>query len=231
VSDKSDPFASGVHTQAARQAPCAGGVIPAADVVSSQPADADTWLAASGFLRAIEEKQTATWPVERLTRLVELWLIGLSTREIGLALDCTKNAVVGKAHRLGLPNRASPIIRTGVKPPADRRPIAIPAAVTLAPLASTIAHPPGPFRLVAPVARKPAPTPERGMPAPVRAAAPIPLPPAVFRKLPSRPCCWPFGEPRTESFRFCGGPGVPGRPYCVAHMRKAYKSWEELQCA
>ncbi|QDH16659.1 GcrA family cell cycle regulator [Swingsia samuiensis] len=49
------------------------------------------------------------WTDEAIARLRDLWSQGLSTAEIGRQLSITKNAVVGKAHRLGLPSRPSPI--------------------------------------------------------------------------------------------------------------------------
>lgn len=52
------------------------------------------------------------WTDERIARLTELWSQDLSTAEIGKILGITKNAVVGKAHRLGLPKRQSPIRRS-----------------------------------------------------------------------------------------------------------------------
>ena len=50
-----------------------------------------------------------TWTEERIARLTELWLSGMAARLIGAALGVTKSAVVGKASRLGLPNRDNPI--------------------------------------------------------------------------------------------------------------------------
>jgi len=55
------------------------------------------------------------WTDEIISRLQTLWQEGLSTAEIGRQLSITKNAVVGKAHRLGLPPRPSPI-RATAKP-------------------------------------------------------------------------------------------------------------------
>jgi GcrA cell cycle regulator len=49
------------------------------------------------------------WTPESMARLEELWKEGLPTREIGSRLGITKNAVVGKMHRLGLAKRQSPI--------------------------------------------------------------------------------------------------------------------------
>lgn len=52
-----------------------------------------------------------SWTEERITALRQLWSDGLSAAEIGRRLDVSKNAVIGKAHRLGLPSRPSPIKR------------------------------------------------------------------------------------------------------------------------
>ncbi|MGB0747970.1 MAG: GcrA family cell cycle regulator [Magnetospiraceae bacterium] len=49
------------------------------------------------------------WTEERIETLKELWTDGLPAGEIGRRLGVTKNAVVGKVHRLGLPKRPSPI--------------------------------------------------------------------------------------------------------------------------
>lgn len=49
------------------------------------------------------------WTEKLVEQLKQLWTDGLSTAEIGRRLGITKNAVIGKAHRLGLPSRPSPI--------------------------------------------------------------------------------------------------------------------------
>lgn len=51
------------------------------------------------------------WTDEQVEELKRLWDKGLTTGEIGKALGVSKNAVVGKAHRLGLNSRPSPIRR------------------------------------------------------------------------------------------------------------------------
>src|ERR1700742_392596 len=77
------------------------------------------------------------WDVETIRLLRDLWSQGHSTAEIGRRLGVSKNAIVGKAHRLDLDARPSPIRRDGAKPAADR-PAACPRAAgpTLPPLAS-----------------------------------------------------------------------------------------------
>lgn len=73
-----------------------------------------------------------TWTPERIAQLKELWDKGESTAEIGRRLGISKNAVVGKAHRLSLSARPSPIRRqaprkvTGIKGPRCQWPIGDP---------------------------------------------------------------------------------------------------------
>ena len=59
------------------------------------------------------------WTEDKVEKLRELWDEGLPTSQIGKILDFTKNAVVGKAHRIGLERRPSPIKRNIMKP--DRK--------------------------------------------------------------------------------------------------------------
>lgn len=78
------------------------------------------------------------WTDAMVVRLRALWAEGHSTAEIGRRLGLTKNAIVGKARRLDLPARPSPIVRNGEpRPPATPRA----ARVTLPPLASVSAPP------------------------------------------------------------------------------------------
>tara|TARA_Y100001970_G_scaffold294331_1_gene450792 strand:+ start:100590 stop:101003 length:414 start_codon:yes stop_codon:yes gene_type:complete len=61
-----------------------------------------------------------TWTPERVDQLRKLWDEGLTTSEIGKNIGVSKNAVVGKAHRLELPSRPSPI-RRGVSRRANKQ--------------------------------------------------------------------------------------------------------------
>ncbi len=58
-------------------------------------------------------KEETGWTEERLATLRILWNEGLSISQIGQRLGVTRNAVAGKAHRLGLPKRQSPISVSG----------------------------------------------------------------------------------------------------------------------
>ncbi len=136
------------------------------------------------------------WSEDVIAKLRVLWTEGHSTAEIGRRLNVSKNAVVGKAHRLDLPPRPSPI-RRGVEGSVSPRPH-LPRRTqgpTLPPLASSI-----------------------GVPAP--ALRPITSPPK--QTLRATPCCWPIGEPGKPSFHFCNVGSLPGKPYCEDHAAIAY---------
>ena len=145
------------------------------------------------------------WTDEIIDRLKALWAEGVSTAEIGRRIGVSKNAVVGKAHRLLLAARPSPI-RRGV-------PIAPPKRAA----ARRVVGPTLPALAPAPVERERVPPP-----------APVASPPPSLRAVHRAPggrlvaCCWPIGEPGTRSFRFCGDESLPGKPYCPAHASLAY---------
>lgn len=154
------------------------------------------------------------WSAEAIERLRALWAEGHSTAEIGRRMGVTKNAVVGKAHRLNLPARPSPIRREAA---ADKPAI----AVVRAPRAAAPAA--SPRATLAPAA-EPA---VAARPAPSRLApGPMAPPTAVVRAFPrlgaARSCCWPIGEPGTADFRFCTAEATSGKPYCTQHAAVAY---------
>ncbi len=68
----------------------------------------------------------STWTPERIIEVTRLWDEGLTTAEIGKVLGVSKNAVVGKAHRLGLPARPSPIRRSKSEGATKAKPVAKP---------------------------------------------------------------------------------------------------------
>lgn len=150
------------------------------------------------------------WTDETIARLRELWAEGHSTAEIGRRMGISKNAVVGKAHRLNLAGRPSPIRRDGGEGAA--RPLA-PRRVT------------GPT--LPPLGTSPPPVPQPRPAASVAVLRPEPVKPVVvrpvaMRSLRSQSCCWPLGEPGTRSFRFCDAEATPGKPYCTDHAAVAY---------
>ena len=178
------------------------------------------------------------WSDEIIGQLRALWAEGHSTAEIGRRLGVTKNAIVGKAHRLDLPARPSPIRRDPDAAPVRRATVRRVEGPTLPPLPSSVvdADPGMPVfaQEVAPVpprppviaraimAAPPAPRPMVQVPRPVAVAPPRPLvaAPRPYGRVVT--CCWPIGEPGTREFHFCDVPSEPGRPYCEEHVKIAY---------
>ncbi|MDI2090979.1 GcrA family cell cycle regulator [Commensalibacter oyaizuii] len=175
------------------------------------------------------------WNEEIVARLRELWAQGLSTAEIGRQLNVTKNAVVGKAHRLGLEGRPSPIRRSAAKKEKT------PAKTEVKPentVTKAIKEP------KAKVAEKPkdqivhveTPSPQKetvkendilaGMPKveikPRKTKIEFMTPAELPKRRSNSECCWPIGDPGTKDFHFCGAQAIPGKPYCLEHVQIAY---------
>jgi len=144
------------------------------------------------------------WTDERVELLKKLWQDGLSASQIAKQLGgVTRNAVIGKVHRLGLSGRAAPSkpARTVFKAPRPARP------VTAAPSA--------PRRIAdASTAMVSAPTP-------VRYVDETPGTATVLT-LGAHMCKWPIGDPSLDSFTFCGRRSGDG-PYCDEHAHVAYQ--------
>lgn len=155
------------------------------------------------------------WSDENVTILRRLWW-DHSSREIADILSCdfTRNAVIGKARRLGLPMKQPPRFE-GPRPKPEPKPKPTPMptvkrkwrAPTMAQLQD------GPPSL--PQLPEPKPfafTPQSE--------------PVTIMELRGHHCRWPVGEPGTPEFRYCGAPRAdmdqPRRPYCAEHEAIAY---------
>jgi GcrA cell cycle regulator len=163
------------------------------------------------------------WTEERIAKLKQGWESGMTATQIAemLGEGVTRNAVIGKAHRLGLESRPSPVKATDTAAAAAPTPRPPPAAPPQAP-------PP----LAAPVAAAPAAetTATPAMPAPV-VARPQPKPAkggkqalTTLLDLNDKVCKWPIGHPGEPDFHFCGKPANPGFPYCGEHCLVAYQA-------
>ncbi len=157
------------------------------------------------------------WTDEVIARLRLLWSEGHSTAEIGRRLGVSKNAVVGKAHRLELPARPSPIRRGGNLEAPRRSGPRRSVGSTLPPLVSTPVIPVETPRRVAPKSRDFAETE-------VAVSTRNPILHAVARASSRRTaaCCWPIGDPGTRNFKFCGADSLASKPYCAEHAQLAY---------
>ena len=182
------------------------------------------------------------WTTAQIAGLRALWDEGHSTSEIGRRMGVSKNAIVGKAHRLDLPARESPIrpLGSGARP---RQAAKRAGKTTLPPLGSvspaertaggrtpqpTSHKKPGPTRRPP---RKPPPKAAQAkrVKAPVQAPAPAPAPAASALLPAGQLCCWPIGEPGSRDFRFCGATAKPGKPYCEQHCGLAYQKVVDLR--
>ena len=149
---------------------------------------------------------TAGWTEDRVGALTKLWLEGQSASQIAKQLGggVTRNAVIGKVHRLGLSGRAAPSqpARATFRPSRPR-----PAQPTQAPSAPRRIEAVQPRAVVAPSV--PAPMPD--------------LPgTATVMTLGAHMCKWPIGDPSSTEFSFCGRRASEG-VYCVEHARVAYQ--------
>jgi GcrA cell cycle regulator len=188
-----------------------------------------------------------SWTDERVELLKKMWSEGQSASQIAKELGgVTRNAVIGKVHRLGLSNRAgaAPAAQAEVKP-EPKVPPKVPKAQ---PKPVPVAKPePVPEVKPQPVAATPSPAP---VPIPARkqiipAGQPLPPQPSTneispealakvseiekkakrltLMELTERTCKWPVGDPATEDFWFCGLPVQQGKPYCEAHVGVAFQ--------
>lgn len=161
------------------------------------------------------------WTEERIAKLKQGWEGGMTATQIAemLGEGVTRNAVIGKAHRLGLESRPSPVKATDAPPPPARAAAAAPPPPPVAPA------PPPP----APVAAAPAPAP-----APVTSPEPkVQAKPAksggkqartTLLDLSDKVCKWPIGHPGEADFHFCGKNAQAGFPYCTEHCLVAYQA-------
>ena len=139
-----------------------------------------------------------SWNDDNVLRLKELWDQGLPTAQIGKLLGFTKNAVVGKAHRIGLERRPSPIRRTAIKP--DRKKARSPVMPKLNFETS---------KEITNTQNKETVTFQ-------------PVVKNLFAQPKKRGCEWPEGHPDEPEFHFCGKERFEEKPYCLNHCAIAY---------
>ncbi|MGB6538314.1 MAG: GcrA family cell cycle regulator [Xanthobacteraceae bacterium] len=151
-----------------------------------------------------------SWTDERVELLRKLWTDGLSASQIAGELGgVTRNAVIGKVHRLGLSGRAK---STGAGVPRPRKSRSTSPMLRIGRNAlrgnTALAHAyefdlepePEPIDNVIPIAQR-----------------------RTLLELNEQTCHWPVGDPGNGDFFFCGGNSVTGLPYCAYHARIAYQ--------
>jgi len=182
-----------------------------------------------------------SWTDERVETLKRMWSEGQSASQIAKELGgVTRNAVIGKVHRLGLSNRVGDGKPSDEEPAPERaeRPAASAPRPTPSRAEPRAAPAPRPEPSAAPAAgaaRKP--VVPAGQPLPPQPAANEISPETLasvreiekrarrigLMELTERTCKWPIGDPATEDFWFCGLPSQPGKPYCDAHVGVAFQ--------
>ncbi len=147
------------------------------------------------------------WTDERIAQLKAGWEGGMTASQIAeqLGEGVTRNAVIGKAHRLGLEARPSPV-KAGEE--AESTPVAAAAAPSAAP--SVVAHAPAAPAAPRPVAKKPGRTGKTAK--------------TSLLDLNEKVCKWPIGHPGDSDFHFCGKASQAGFPYCTEHCLIAYQA-------
>lgn len=136
----------------------------------------------------------AYWSDDRVERLKSLWQEGLSASQIAASFgDLTRNAAIGKLHRLGLVGRSSD--GQSNRPRIQRAP--------------RLARTPKPSPILLPAEIDPLLLADGSF--------------ATMRNVDQQMCRWPVGDPTSADFHFCGHPHKPGAPYCEVHCRRAYQ--------
>jgi GcrA cell cycle regulator len=146
------------------------------------------------------------WTDERVELLKKLWADGLSASQIAAELGgITRNAVIGKVHRLGLSGRAKTPATTAPRPRKPRTSghvlrVSRPAIRGNTALAYEYELEPEPELLEIPVEQR-----------------------RTLLQLSEHTCRWPIGDPGSPEFFFCGGDTANELPYCAYHSRVAYQ--------
>lgn len=145
---------------------------------------------------------TATWTTERIEQLRSFVVSGLTCSQIAAEIGVTRNAVIGKIHRLGLASGRPTGAPKQAHPPRHRRPR----------LATQ-------RRLLQLIYAETPPTAGPKPPALVDSAQPCSL-----LEIAQGKCRWPLSDPGAADFAFCGNEAIGGLSYCAGHARMAYRS-------
>ncbi len=149
------------------------------------------------------------WTAERVETLKKFFDAGLSCSQIACEIGTTRNAVIGKMHRLGL-SRPKNLFADRVKRPRLPRDTWRPKALRPKLRGLNIAA-----QREALMAAYPGPAGDA-------AAVESPHKCSLLELSPAQ-CRWPISEPGSADFAFCANPSVDGISYCAGHARLAYR--------
>ena len=158
-----------------------------------------------------------SWTDERVELLRQLWLDGKSASQISTQLGhgVTRNAVIGKVHRLGLAGRAKAPSSTAAPPRAASAP-------RMSPRPASSGAPRAAVRGATALALAAEPALDTR---PVYQEDDVVVPMSLrvtIVDLKEAMCRWPLGDPTSSDFRYCGSPAASG-PYCAHHGKLAYQ--------
>ncbi|MEM8811392.1 MAG: GcrA family cell cycle regulator [Pseudomonadota bacterium] len=160
-----------------------------------------------------------SWTDERVELLTKLWSEGLSASQIATELGgVTRNAVIGKVHRLGLSGRG--------KAPAQAKPRRT-VRQSRAPRRTVVQSTVGNTALKQVVEEdvEPMTLPQVRTATVTSIVIPLEQRRSILT-LNEQTCKWPVGDPGTDEFYFCGAQCDVGSPYCEAHAKVAYQPAE-----
>ncbi|SDF88190.1 GcrA cell cycle regulator [Limimonas halophila] len=166
-----------------------------------------------------------SWTDERIDELTRLWQAGHSASDIGKRLGVSKNAVVGKAHRLKLPSRPSPIKQgeNGEEVQANGHAAAQNGQQGGTRGGQAAANGSGQQRKRSGNGARKGSGSGNGKEQWKAAANKVVSQRAQLEQRGQRTgCLWPFGDPSEPDFHFCGAQSLPGKPYCQEHAQRAY---------
>ncbi len=171
-----------------------------------------------------------SWTEERVALLKKLWGEGKTAAEIAVELGgVTRNAVIGKAHRLKLSGRASPIQanaagHSAAAQSSTQNTGSSATKTRTAPSSRTSSSRANPETAKPARTRPAAANAADETLAALKASCKGPEGGVQMADLKERTCRWPVGDPRDPDFHFCGASAVPGMPYCEYHARLAYQA-------
>lgn len=172
--------------------------------------------------KELTNEATMSWTDERVEQLKQHWLEGLSASTIASLLGhgLTRNAVIGKVHRLGLAGRAKTPSSTPARPrPSVSQATAHRQPAPRAPAAPRIMRGATALAVAAPAVVEPEPETFESVVLPMSLRVTI-------VELKEAMCRWPLGDPSSPEFRYCGSPALGG-PYCAHHAALAYQPANE----
>ncbi len=154
-----------------------------------------------------------SWTDKRVSRLTKLWAEGLSASQIATDLGgITRNAVIGKVHRLGLSGRSKPSSSTTGRPKRQRNSSYSARKPRAAPRTSGATA----LKLDVDAEVRFSPKPAEDVVIPISKRL-------TLMHLSETTCKWPSGDPQREDFSFCGHTSKESTPYCEYHSRLAFQ--------